>query len=429
MKRHKHNLSHYHLLTGNMGELLPVSCVEVLPGDSFQARTSLLLRANPLVAPVMHPVQVRLHHWFVPNRILWGNWESWVVNAKEDEAWTHPTITYNGALPLGDYLGIPPSADTLVVNALPFYAYNKVYNEFYRDQEVQTARSQSAQTLAKVGWEKDFLTTARVEPQRGDVFTAEVISDGSAPGAGQPIGSVAVDALRHALAAQRYSEARSRYGNRYTEYLQYLGIKPSDARLNRPEYLGGGKQMISFSEVLQTADTDTNGPLGKLGGHGIAAVSSNRFTRFFEEHGIYLVLASIRPKAIYNNNVARKWHRNQAEDYYRKELELEGQEEILNMEVYAEPGAGTWETWGYQDRYYYYKRELSRVSGEFRNVNEHWHLARNFAAKPAINSTFIECDPSKRIFADQTSHGLLMMAQNEIKARRMVSKSAAPRTL
>lgn len=427
MKRYKHNLSHYHLFTGNMGELIPAACVEVLPGDTFRGSSAILLRANPLVAPVMHPVQVRVHHWFVPNRIAWGGWENWIVNTEENAPWTHPTIVYNGGA-LGDRLGLPTEANGLTVNALPIYGYNKIYNEFYRDQEIQDPRSQSAQTLAKVGWEKDHLTTARAEPQRGDVFTASVTMTNASPVPGQEVGTVAVDALRHALAAQRFSEARSRFGNRYTEYLQYLGIKPSDARLNRPEYLGGGKQMISFSEVLATADSvDT--PIGTMKGHGIAAVRSNTFTKFFEEHGFFFTFVSVRPKAIYNNNVARKWKRNLAEEYYRKELELEGQEEVLNQEVYCDPGNQTWETWGYQDRYYYYKRELSRVSGQFRDLFNYWHLAREFASLPGLNSTFITCDPSKRIFADQTNDGLLFMAQNDIKARRMVRRAATPRTL
>lgn len=410
-----------------MGELLPVACVEVLPGDTFRGNASVLLRASPLVAPVMHPVQVRVHHWFVPNRLLWTEWEKFVVESEENQAWVHPTVTYDGGR-LGDHLGIPKNASGLVVNAFPFRAYNKIYNEYYRDQEVQSVVPQDNLQLLNCQWEKDHLTSARAEPQRGDVFSASVTMTNASPVPGQEVGTVSVDALRHALAAQRFSEARSRYGNRYTEYLQYLGIKPSDARLNRPEYLGGGKQMISFSEVLATADSQ-DVPIGTMKGHGIAAVRSPTHQRFFEEHGFYVTLLSVRPKAIYNNNVARKWKRNQAEDYYRKELELEGQEEILNQEVYAEPGNNTWSTWAYQDRYYYYRKELSRVSGQFRDTFNYWHLAREFTELPGLNGAFLGCAPSKRIFADQTTHGLYLMVQNDIRARRMVRPNPKPRTL
>ena len=140
------------------------------------------------------------------------------------------------------------------------------------------------------------------------------------------------------MALQRYEEARARYGSRYTEYLRYLGVRPSDARLQRPEYLGGGKQTLQFSEVLQTGvttDGDDSVGVGNLKGHGIGALRSNRYRRYFEEHGYVISLLSVRPKSIYVQGLSKTWNRRTKEDFWQKELEHIGQQEVANKEVYA----------------------------------------------------------------------------------------------
>ena len=147
------------------------------------------------------------------------------------------------------------------------------------------------------------------------------------------VSGISVNALREALALQRYEEARARYGSRYIEYLRFLGVKSSDARLQLPEYLGGGRQVIQFSEIMQTAE-GTN-PVGTLRGHGLAAMRSNRYRRFFEEHGYVMTLMSARPKTVYANGLFRHWNRRTKEDFWQKELEHIGQQEVLNKEVYA----------------------------------------------------------------------------------------------
>ena len=148
MKRSKHSLSHYNLLSCDMGELVPVGIQEVLPGDTFQHAASVLTRVSPLLAPVMHPVHVRLHHWFVPHRLVWDDWEDFITGGADGaDASTFPTITLStssGSADLGnlaDYLGCPPAINGLEVSALPFRAYAMIFNEFYRDEDLVTTRT------------------------------------------------------------------------------------------------------------------------------------------------------------------------------------------------------------------------------------------------------------------------------------------------
>ena len=167
MKRYKHSLSHYKLTTCDMGQLVPVGLVEVLPGDTFQHRTSAMIRVSPLVAPTMHPVQVRIHHWFVPNRIVWDGWEDFITGENPDRI---PTINNNTPATLTDHYGVPPVQD-LSVNALPIRGYSMIWNEWYRDQDLQAEAGENQQGIKNVGWEKDYYTTARPWPQKGDAIT------------------------------------------------------------------------------------------------------------------------------------------------------------------------------------------------------------------------------------------------------------------
>lgn len=471
MRRFKHSLSNYRLLTGDMGQLLPVGVTEVLPGDSIQHRTSALIRVSPLVAPVMHPVQVRIHHFFVPNRILWSGWEDFITGGPDGlgSSEQFPTITLGASTSkeLSDYLGVPPVAG-LEVSALPFRAYNLIYNEFYRDQDLVQEVSLDENKLKNVAWEKDYFAVSRPWTQKGpDVSLpiggqAPVYVDGTTGGSynvkdsgnadrgfdstgnqvlvGASAGNADlyadlsqataanVNDYRLAFALQRYQEARARYGSRFTEYLRYLGVRPSDARLQRPEYLGGGKQTISFSEVLQTAPDATSGTVvGDLTGHGIAAMRANRYRKFFEEHGHVISLMSVRPKTIYSAALHKKWLRRTKEDYWQKELETIGQQAITNAEIYPQNTADDALTFGHADRYREYREEPSLVSGEFRDTLDYWHMARQFSSLPVLNQAFTDCVPTKRIHAEQTQNSLWCMINHSIQARRLVSKSAHSR--
>lgn len=494
MKRHKHNLSHYKLATLDMGKLVPVSCLEVLPGDTLQGHTSALIRVSPLVAPVMHPVMVRLHSWFVPYRIVWQGWEDFITGGDDglggdagEFPIIHSDVSGFAKGSLADYLGVPPGVGNLQVSALPFRAYAKIFNENYRDQDLVpevglTDESGLDQVTNKdvlnIAWEKDYFTQSRPWPQKGpDVIvplgdkaplradvadgagvTAQNASGiyrdlgtagaalvmGTIPGGGAGAGLYAdlnnatgptVNDLRRATAIQRYQEMRAMYGSRFTEYLRMLGIRSSDARLQRPEYLGGGKQTIAFSEVLRTGSETVPvdpgaAPIGEMKGHGIAAMRQNRWRRFFEEHGVVITMMSVRPRTIYANYLPRMWSKRTKEDYWQKELEHIGHQEIYRREVFAEAdsnGQGGDKVFGYNDRYAEYRHEQSTIAGDFRDTLDFWHLARILGGPPALNQSFVECDPSKRIHAVQTEQVLWCMVNNNVVARRMLSKRVSYR--
>lgn len=490
MRRSKFSLSNYKLLSMRMGHLVPIGLTEVLPGDTIQQATSALIRCSPMLAPVMHPVHVRIHHWYVPHRIIWEDFEDFITGGPDGmDVSAFPTIkmTFTSGEPntgnnqvgmLPDYLGVPPEVDNLEVSALPFRAYAMIWNEWYRDQDLQSPLPISIESgedtetsveLQRVAWEKDYFTSARPWEQKGPAVTipigteAPVLSNdqgirvrqgpnesglaGSGTGSrnlsmtvdtspsapirfGDETGLIAdlsaasgvtVNVLREALALQRYEEARARYGSRYTEYLRYLGVRSSDARLQRPEYLGGGKQTIQFSEVLQTAEGSD--PVGEMRGHGISAMRSNRYRRFFEEHGYIVSVMSVRPKTIYAQGLARHWNRRIKEDFFQKELQHIGQQEVLNKEVYASHSSPD-DVFGFQDRYDEYRRTESSVAGEFRtSILDYWHFARVFANDPALNSSFVTCVPTERTFASQINDTLYVMANHSIQARRLLART------
>ncbi|UDN67861.1 major capsid protein [robinz microvirus RP_153] len=479
MRRAKHSLSHYKLLTCDMGKLIPVGVYEVLPGDSIQQSTSSLIRVSPLVAPVMHPISVRIHHWYVPHRIVWPGWEDFITGGPDGlggSAGAYPAANITPVKgDLADYFGLPVGVAS-DASLLPFRAYAKIFNEFYRDQDLVAEILEDQTAVQNIAWEKDQYTSARPWPQKGpDVsmplgvdapvvplpatsgqplftniggtFQSPPVASvglnqmqwtGNAP-ATEPMywassglkadlsnaSAVNVNDVRRAFALQRYQEARAMYGSRYTEYLRYLGVRSSDARLQRPEYLGGGKQVISFSEVLQTGpDTEDLG-VADLKGHGIAAMRSRRWRHFFEEHGHVMTLLSVRPRTMYTEGLHRSWSRRTKEDYWQRELELIGQQEIFTKEIYGAAPAD--QVFGFNDRYNEYRHLPSSVAGDFRDTLNYWHLARSFGAAPVLNQSFVECDSSKRIHAVQTEHVLWIMANNNIQARRMVGRPTIPR--
>lgn len=507
MKRSKFSLSHTKLLSMNQGSLIPIGLTEVLPGDTIQHNTNLLLRCSPLLAPVMHPIHVRIHHWFVPHRLVWDNWENFITGGPDGlDASVFPTMTFTNTFPapggkknstigsLPDYLGVPTlksgATGDFTVSALPFRAYQLIFNEWYRDQDLVTASTIStgdgddtttSTAIKQAAWQKDYFTTARPWTQKGPevtiplaatapvetqtgastvgwhaykagtnsaASTGNLTADNSNAGLirdAQPTGVYldpdgnlftdlsdgggTINELRTAFAIQRYEEARARYGSRYTEYLRYLGVKSSDARLQRPEYLGGGTQTIQFSEVLQTSnpgtDDESTDAVGSLKGHGIAAARSNRYRRFFEEHGYVITLVSVLPQTIYTDGLPRTWNRRTKEDFFQKELQHIGQQEILNKEIYAHDTPEG--VFGYQDRYADYRQGFSSVSGEFRDTLDYWHSARMFTSLPVLNQSFISAVPTDRIFAAATTiaDSLYVMARHSMQARRIVSNSSA----
>ena len=476
------NLSHEVKTTVDMGQLIPVGCLEVLPSDVLRHQISVLVRLSPMAAPVMHRIDARVHCWFAPSRLLWTGFEDLITGGEDgNDASTFPTITTTGtANDLLDYFGIPSVAGKSI-NALPIYGYNSIFNHFYRDQDLVTEVTETSTAVQKVAWPKDRYTTARSSPQRGTAValplgdkapvtgigmnastfggststvyetgasstqtyapymgSSSIVVEEDSSNTGYPgifadlsnASGTSITAFRRALALQRFMEERQSYGARYAELLaKAYGVRNQDGRLDRPEYLGGGSTQIAVSEVMQTAPETgtvdgTDFGVGDLYGHGIGAARISPYRRRFPEHGYVICLLSIRPKAMYMDGVDPLWLAQDREDIWNRELQHIGQEEVKQGEVYlnvADPHA----TFGYNDRYDRYRESQNRVSAQMRtSLGNYWHLARSFGSSPALNQTFTDCDPTKRIFNDTTTHAAQVTVQHRIRAQRPVAQVA-----
>lgn len=488
MSRSKHNLSYYKLASINQGKIYPVGWKEVYPGDTFQHSTSVFSRVSPLVHPVMHPVHQKVHHWFVPFRLLWDGWEDFITGGPDgDDTTVHPYVTSpvstgfaNGSL--ADYLGLRPGVASRQYSALPFRAYGLIFNEFYRDQDlvnevtVSTGSGSDTTTNTSIldaAWMKDYFTTSRPWEQKGPQVTiplgqsAPIKSDGLK--ANSPYATVLdgnnvvsplrassgpadvfvanatpqspnfplyadleeatgadLNDLREASAVQRFQEARARFGSRYAEYnLSAFNVRSPDARLQRPEYLGGGTQTIQFSEVVASSAStfdEEELPLGTLGGHGISAMRTNRYRRFFEEHGIVMSFLIVQPVTMYADATPRSFLRKSKFDYFQPEFAHVGQQAITNEEVQANHSNPTG-TFAFQDRYDELRRSESSIAGEFRTTAADWHMARIFSGDVTLNADFVKSNPTNRIYASQTTDQLYCMIQHKITAIRPIPQT------
>lgn len=499
-KRSTFNLNHDRKMSCDMGRLIPVMCQEVVPGDSFNVVSEQMLRMAPMLAPVMHRVNVYTHFFFVPNRILWPNWEQFITGGEDGTAvpvhpYINPETIANGSI--GDYMGLPTfdasptPADNSRINALPFAAYTKIFNEYYRDQNLQTAlpdtlvdgdNSVQFNPVAEGdpiprAWEHDYFTSALPFAQKGDAVTipiageadvnfqvgefdepaivrnpvtgaivdnADPLNSGNAQGyLENGTNSVTIDNsanlvvdltgatastindLRRAFKLQEWLELNARGGSRYIENIfAHFGVKSSDARLQRPEYLGGGKSPIVISEVLQYSETTgDNTPQGNMAGHGINVGATHQFKRFFEEHGFIIGIMSIMPVTAYQQGLPRMFSRPTKLDYYWPSFAHIGEQEILNKELYYDPTVdpeANDEVFGYTPRYSEYKYQPSTVHGDFRTNLAFWHMGRIFENRPLLNAQFIASDPTKRIFAvvDENQHSLWCHVFMRVKATR-----------
>lgn len=500
-KRSKHSLSFQRLQSMNMGYLYPTGCVEVLPGDSMRFGQSAFCRFSPLVNPVMAKIGIYMYRFYVPYRILDDNFETNITGGpNNDTSVICPQISLDGQTwkegGLFDYMGIGnPGSNTISINAYAFRAYNMIWNEFFRDQDLQTeayfdtsasADSPSQYGVLPVCWEKDYFTIARPWMQKGNAvsipvqgaatgempFTGTVNTSGSGqitlsgltsgmirttdgfgvyPGgvstqdginptvnvttAGTAQGTITMTAtgyispedLRLAMSLQRFAENRARFGSRYSEYLRMLGVRPQDARLQLPEYLGGGLSTMQLSEVIQTSPTD-GAALGTLGGHGVGVARSRRSRHFFPEHGIVLFLACLRPKALYTNSIPREFLRKSRFDFWQPELQHLGQQEITNKELNAS-NENPDSVFGYSDRYNEYRYKQSQVCGEFRSLLQDWHLGRILPSNTTLNADFVRCQPRTDIFAvtDTDYDKVYCSFSHSIQARRLITRHASPR--
>ncbi len=476
-KSNTFDLSHDHKLSLNMGKLVPIYCVETIPGDRHSISAESLIRFAPLIAPVMHKVDVYMHFFFVPNRIIWPSWEKFITGNDDTVAAPFFQGTDGSPFPvekgdIHDYLGLPLSSNLRAkVSALPWGAYQKVFKDYYCDQNVDPIAladfalfdgncnafisPADGRKLRNRAWEHDYFTSALPWAQKGtpvniplslsgqadlsrkvdnlpDQLTdvngnpipsataletdtnAFITADGTPAqinlqnwqtdleGQGQLNGTI--NDLRRAFSLQKWLEKNARAGTRYVEsILAHFGVRSSDARLQRPEYIGGSKQHVVISEVLQTSQTDTAGtPQANMAGHAVSVGSGNTFSYFSEEHGHIIGIMSILPKTAYQQGIPKSFTRFDKLDYYWPDFAHIGEQEILNKELYyVDSDPDNEAVFGYIPRYAEYRYTPSRVSGEFRTNLDFWHMGRVFQTRPLLNQEFIYSDPTKRIFAVQ----------------------------
>lgn len=498
----KFDLSHDKMLTAQSGKLYPILCQEMVPGDRFRVQSDMMCRTVPLVSPAFGSLKAYIHYFFVPNRLLWDQWEDFITGGEDGtDKPVPPYVTYGdliidqknrfsqtknvGQGSLFDYFGIPvvddasgTSANSTPVSLLPFRAYALIWNEYYRDQNVDTEENIETNKGGRIAlggngqfsfwyhqihrrrWLKDYFTSALPTPQRGpDVMlpiqgqanvqldpdwqaanagsrTTPTFRDldyaasgeeltqpgmlyGSASGgqtrysfgADKPDGlahhlvydpngslsadlasatAVTINDLRRAIALQKFYEISARAGSRYKEMIMgHFHVTPSDARLDRPEYLGGGVSTINITEVPQTSATGDISPQGNLAGKGFGIGRSNRSSFFAEEHGWLIGILSIIPDAVYFQGINKMWNRLNQEDYYWPTFAHLGEQPILKSELYAPFNQDTHDQlFGYAPRYAEYKYSPNTIHGEFRTTLANWTFARKLSAAN-LNSEFL----------------------------------------
>ncbi len=504
--RSQFNRSHGYKTTFNEGLLIPIYVDEVLPGDTFNLRMTAFGRLATPIFPLMDNMYLDVFFFFVPNRLVWENWERF------NGAQTNPTDTTDYLIPIldptmaplsttgfvansvADYFALPTLVAGLEVNALPFRGLNLIYNEWYRDQNLQTSLTvptddgpddPSIYSIQRRGKRHDYFTSCLPWPQKiNDGSTLNLPLQGTAPvissGDGEPVfnnttgtpdawkmsfaaGSavvtnaagvasagtfigwndpklavdlssatgVTINELREAFQIQRMFERDARGGTRYTEIIHsHFGVTSPDARLQRPEYLGGGSSSIQITPVTQTSESGTT-PQGNLAAFGTLSLNRAGFVKSFVEHGYVFGLACIRADLNYQQGLNRMWSRQTRYDFYWPALSHLGEQAVLSKEIYSDGTANDDLVFGYQERHAEYRYFPGQITGDFRSnatgTLDSWHLAQDFGSRPTLNSTFIvENAPMTRVLANGATPHFLFDSYFQLKCARPMPVYAVP---
>lgn len=432
-------MTHEVKLSGNMGKLIPINFLEVMPADKWKGCSEVNIKLAPLVAPMMHRCDVYVHHFYVPWRIVWDKFDDYLMGL--DDTLTMPKIGISTVQnnSLADYFGIPSVQNaSLQVSSLPFRAYQEIYNQYYRDQNLidpiyvshgntdgTTAQIAALTTLRDRCWEKDYFTSCLPWAQKGTpvripgtgepvridgstdeddpvIINSEGVAVASASREDVVTQSATIRDLRRAEALQSYLEKDGIAGTRKQEwYLAHYGVAPSDGRIDKPEYLCGGKLPIRVGEVVQTSSTDSTSPQGNRSGIAGSSGNTNRFSKTFTEFGCIISILSVMPKPCYQQGLSRFWMRDGKYDWPFPEFANIGEQAVYNYEIDAVHTSENNRNgvFGYQSRYAEMKFQPDRVCGDFRTSLNFWHMGRIFDNLPQLNESFVKCDPTTRVFA------------------------------
>ncbi|WNK14941.1 MAG: major capsid protein [Microvirus sp.] len=482
--RSQFNREFTHKTTFDAGYLVPIYVDEVLPGDTFNLRSTMFARMSTPIFPIMDNLHLDSFFFFVPNRLLWDNWKKFMGeqnNPADSISFTIPQqVSPAGGYAAGslqDYMGLPTSGqvgggNTVTHSALWLRAYNLIYNTWFRDENLQNSVTVDTgdgpdtvgnYTLLRRGKRHDYFTSCLPWTQKGTSVSlplgtsapvvGSVVSTGSAftmrgssgaltqlniaagagssPttagattagalnwGAAEATGNglklntgiyadlsaataATINQLRQSFQIQRLLERDARGGTRYTEIVRaHFGVVSPDARLQRPEYLGGGSTPININPIAQTSGTSASGtttPLATLSAFGTALAHNNGFSASFTEHGVIIGLVSIRADLTYQQGIHKMWNRSTRYDFYFPAFANLGEQAVLNKEIYCDGSANDANVFGYQERWAEYRYKPSQITGQFRSTYstplDGWHLAQKFTALPTLNTTFIQDTP------------------------------------